>query len=133
MNKQIYLSFHNRIFDFLIRRKRLEIIQIIQQELKQFNIKDCLDIGTTPDDKNKSSNFIIKNLNKNFEYKSYSNCEIEDPFFLVSKNGSITEDLSDETMNYLKSDVVLSSATIEHVGSYENQKKDDKKCSLINK
>jgi hypothetical protein len=81
MNKQIYLSFHNRIFDSLIRRKRLEIIQIIQQELKQFKIKDCLDIGTTPDDKNKSSNFIIKNLKKNFEYKSYSNCDIEDPFF----------------------------------------------------
>ena len=131
MNKQIYLSFHNRLFDTIIRRKRVEIIQIIQQELKQFRIRDCLDIGTTPDDKNKSSNFIVKNLKKNFEYKSYSNCEIEDAFFLVSKNGSITEDLSEEKMNYLKSDVVLSSATIEHVGSYENQKKMIKNVALL--
>ena len=51
--------------------------------------------------------------------------------FLVSKNGSITEDLSDEKMNYLKSDVVLSSATIEHVGSYENQKKMIKNVALL--
>ena len=123
MNKEIYLSFHNRVFDNIIKNKRIEIIQILQKELKRFIIKDCLDVGTTSDNKNNSSNFVIKNLKKNIQYKSYSNSQIDDPFFLVSKNGSITEDLSDEKINYLKSDVVLSSATIEHVGSHENQKK----------
>ena len=34
-------------------------------------------------------------------------------------------------MNYLKSDFVLSSATIEHVGSYENQKKMLKNVALL--
>ena len=131
MNKEIYLSFHNRVFDSIIRKKRIEILQIIKEELKQFIIKDCLDVGTTPDNENKSSNFIVKNLEKNFEYKSYSNCDIEDPFFLASKNGSITDSLSSDLMNYLKSDVVLSSATIEHVGSYENQKKMIKNVALL--
>ena len=131
MNKEIYLSFHNRVFDNIIKNKRIEIIQILQQELKRFIIKDCLDVGTTPDNENKSSNFIVKNLDKNFEYKSYSNCDIEDPFFLISRYGSITNNLSSDLINYLKSDVVLSSATIEHVGSYENQKKMIKNVALL--
>jgi hypothetical protein len=92
---------------------------------------NCLDVGTTPDTQNESSNFIIKNLKLLINYKAFSNFKITDSFFTTSTIGSITDSLNDETVKNLKSDVVLSSATIEHVGSYENQKKMIKNISLL--
>ena len=47
--------------------------------------------------------------------------------------GSITEQLSQDIIEKLKSDVVLSSATIEHVGSREKQKNMIKNISLLSK
>ena len=47
--------------------------------------------------------------------------------------GSITEQLSQDNIEKLKSDVVLSSATIEHVGSREKQKNMIKNISLLSK
>jgi len=134
MNNQIYLSFHNKIFDNIIKNKRLEILKIIKEELKRVQAFDCLDIGTTPDIKNESSNFIIKNLKLNLNYKAFSNFKIKDNFFSSSTVGSIAEDLNDKILNLLKSDIVLSSATIEHVGSNKNQNKMIKNvASLTNK
>ena len=122
MTNEIYLSFHNKFFDKIIKKKRLEILKIIKEELKRIRCSDCLDIGTTPDVKNESSNFIIKNLKLSLNYKAFSNFKIEDTFFSSSIVGSISENFDDETLNSLKSDIVLSSATIEHVGSNVNQK-----------
>ena len=62
MNKEIYLSFHNQIFDKIIKKKRIEIVKIIQKELEKVKVDDCLDVVTTPDSKNESSNFIVKNV-----------------------------------------------------------------------
>ena len=123
MTNEIYLSFHNKFFDKIIKKKRLEIIKIIKDELKGIQCSDCLDIGTTNDVKNESSNFIIKNLKLILNYKAFSNFSIVDSFFSSSTVGSISEDFEDKTLNFLRSDIVLSSATIEHVGSYTNQKK----------
>ena len=123
MTNEIYLSFHNKFFDKIIKKKRLEIIKIIKDELKGIQCSDCLDIGTTNDVKNESSNFIIKNLKLILNYKAFSNFSIVDSFFSSSTVGSISEDFEDKTLNSLRSDIVLSSATIEHVGSYTNQKK----------
>lgn len=131
MTNQIYLSFHNKVFDKIIKKKRLEILNIIKKELEKIKVMDCLDVGTTPDIKNESSNFIIKNLKLLINYKAFSNFKITDSFFITSTIGSITDNLNDETVKNLKSDVVLSSATIEHVGSYENQKKMIKNISLL--
>ena len=64
MNKQIYLSFHNRLFDYYNKKEKSWNNSNNTARIKQFRIRDCLDIGTTPDDKNKSSNFIVKNLKK---------------------------------------------------------------------
>ena len=125
MTNQIYLSFHNKVFDKIIKKKRLEILNIIKNELENIEVMDCLDVGTTPDTQNESSNFIIKNLKLLINYKAFSNFKIADSFFTTSTIGSITDSLNDETVKNLKSDIVLSSATIEHVGSYENQKKND--------
>ena len=131
MTNQIYLSFHNKIFDKIIKKKRLEILNIIKNELEKIEVMNCLDVGTTPDTQNESSNFIIKNLKLLINYKAFSNFKITDSFFTTSTIGSITDTLNDETVKNLKSDVVLSSATIEHVGSYENQKKMIKNISLL--
>ena len=132
MTNEIYLSFHNKFFDKIIKKKRLEILQIIKEELKGIHCSDCLDIGTTHDVKNESSNFIVKNLKLTLNYKAFSNFSIKDNFFSSSTVGSISNDFEDENLNFLKSDIVLSSATIEHVGSNFNQKKDDPKCCLVN-
>ena len=123
MTNEIYLSFHNKFFDKIIKKKRLEILQIIKEELKGIHCSDCLDIGTTHDVKNESSNFIVKNLKLTLNYKAFSNFSIKDNFFSSSTVGSISNDFEDENLNFLKSDIVLSSATIEHVGSNFNQKK----------
>ena len=131
MTNQIYLSFHNKVFDKIIKKKRLEILNIIKNELEKIEVMDCLDVGTTPDIQNESSNFIVKNLKLLINYKTFSNFKITDSFFTTSTIGSITDSLNDETVENLKSDVVLSSATIEHVGCYENQKKMIKNISLL--
>lgn len=131
MTNQIYLSFHNKIFDKIIKKKRLEILNIIKMELEKIEVFDCLDVGTTPDIQNESSNFIIKNLKLSLNYKAFSNLKIADSFFSLSKIGSITDNFDNESIKNLKSDLVLASATIEHVGSHENQKKMIKNISLL--
>tara|TARA_B100001027_G_C16145593_1_gene275671 strand:- start:9 stop:689 length:681 start_codon:yes stop_codon:yes gene_type:complete len=119
----IYLAGHNSFFDKIIESKRLQILNIIKDLIKNINIKDALDIGTTGDEENKSSNLIIKNL-KNIEiFKSISNQRIKIGFFTKTKQKSITENFSNDEINEFKSDLVLSSAVIEHVGSQNNQEK----------
>ena len=117
----IYLVGHNSFFDKIIEKKRYEIVDIINNVISDYDIFDALDIGTTKDDNNKSSNIIIKNLNNIKIYKSISDQKIESKFFSKSIQKSITENFSSEEVEYFKSDLVISSAVIEHVGSYNNQ------------
>lgn len=122
INENTYLKSHTKFTDKIIYRKRLEIISIIKEELKNNNFKDILDIGTTVD-VSESSNLIIKSL-KNFEkYKSISDQKITSNFFFKSLQKSITQEFSLNEINIYRSDVVISNATIEHVGSYEKQLK----------
>lgn len=121
MNKLIYLSFHNKYFDRVILNKRKEMIKIIKNELNKDNIESCLDIGSSSDTKNKSTNYIIKNLNMGKINKSITNQNINDTFFDDVLIKSITEDLTKEQINKFNSDLVISSATIEHVGSNAKQ------------
>ena len=76
MSKLIYLSFHNKMFDKIIKSKRLEMLKIILKELKNFKIKTSLDVGTSLDKSNESTNFLIKNLNICSRYKSISDQKI---------------------------------------------------------
>ena len=62
----------------------------------------------------------MKNL---IDYKSISNQEINFEIFKKSLNKSITSDFSDTEIKQFSSDLIISSATIEHVGCLENQKK----------
>mgnify|MGYP001341572990 CR=1 FL=1 len=122
INKNTYVRGHTKFTDKIIHKKRLEIISIIKDELKNNSLIDILDIGTTTDT-NESSNLIIKNL-KNFEiYKSISNQKILSSFFSKTLQKSITKELSLNEIDTFSSDVVISNATIEHVGSYQEQLK----------
>jgi len=122
INKYTYLRGHTKFVDNIIHKKRLEIISIIKENLISSNFKDILDIGTTVDT-SKSSNLIIKNL-KNFKsYKSISNQKITSNLFTKKLQKSITQDFSLNELETFRSDVVISNATIEHVGSDQQQLK----------
>ena len=119
--KKIYSNIHLNFFDKIVLKKRSEIISIIKIFLKDLKIDNVLDIGSTYDDTNPSSNYIIKNLGNYKEYKSISDQKIVTDFFNRKLKKSITEDFSNEEITNFKSDLVISNATIEHVGSIENQ------------
>ena len=121
-NRKIYLANHFKVFDNVIKKKRLEIIDIINQLINSNNIKNVLDVGTTSDDLNPNSNLIVKNLKNIDKFYSISNQTINSPFFEKSLKKSIVENLNEDEIENFKSDLVLSSATIEHVGSFENQR-----------
>lgn len=119
----IYSNNHIKFLDKIILKKRLEIIKIIQGQINQFNIKDVLDIGTTSDVKNKSSNIIVKSLKNLKNYKSISDQKIISPFFGKKLKKSITKNFTKKEIKHFGSDLVISNATIEHVGSINKQKK----------
>ena len=105
----------------IILKKREEMVNIINEFFEKDELYDALDIGTTNDIQNYHSNYLIKNLKNIKIYKSISNQKIDSNFFIKTLNKSILEKFSiDEISNY-RSDLVLSNATIEHVGSFANQ------------
>ena len=120
INEIIYLK--NDIFtDKVIVKYRLKMVSIITDYLKNEELFDVLDIGTTEDSSYESSNFLIKNLKFFKKFKSISDQKIETSFFLNALNKSIVDNFTDLELKEYQSDVVISNATIEHVGSLENQ------------
>ena len=111
---------HNSFFDNIIVKKRLEILDILNFYFKDQIFNEALDIGTT-NDNNKSSNFLIKNLKNIKSYRSISNQKINSPLFTKVLKRSITTDLTEKEIEEFKSDLVIASATIEHVGNLDNQ------------
>ena len=120
-NQKIYSNKHILFFDNIIKKKRVEMTDVIKIFLKDKNIEDILDIGSTEDENNPSSNYIVKNLGNYKIYKSISDQLIKSNFFTYKLNKSITSDFSEQEIKQSKSDLVISNATIEHVGSIENQ------------
>ena len=119
----IYSKFHSEFFDKIIIKKRFEIVKIINDIIVSNNIKDVLDVGTTKDDVNASSNLIAKNLKNINNLYSISDQKIEFPYFKKKLQKSIVEYFSPNEIDEFKTDLVISNATIEHVGSKDNQKK----------
>mgnify|MGYP001178710706 CR=1 FL=1 len=122
-NQKIYSVAHFSFFEKIVLKKRIEMTNVIKEFLNEKSIKDILDVGSTEDDDNVSSNYIVKNIGKFKEYKSISNQVIRSNFFTHKLTKSITENFSDEEIQNFGSDLVISNATIEHVGSFENQVK----------
>lgn len=117
----LYIAGHNNFFDQIIKKKRLEIVDIINIKINDFMVEDVLDIGTTEDSENESSNLIVKNLKNIKLFKSLSNQRIKSKFFSKIKQKSITDSFTNDEINDFKSDLVISSAVIEHVGNNQNQ------------
>ena len=121
-NNLIYSHNHFKFFENIILKKRYEIIEIIKEQINLNKIYNILDIGTTSDEQNISSNLIVKSLNNVNEFNSISDQKITSSFFKKILQKSITENFSEEEIKKFGSDLVVSSATIEHVGNYNNQK-----------
>ena len=119
----IYSFRHTKFLDRIIIKKRNEMVKLINENLKDEVYYDALDIGTTDDMNYESSNYLIKNLKGIKVYKSISDQKIDSAFFLKSLNKSILDNFSTNEIDQYKTDVVVSNATIEHVGSYINQLK----------
>lgn len=127
--KKTYGNYGNpfSIFQYFTKIKRLEIAKIINKEIYKFIGQrkfELLDIGTAdahPNDK--AENLIVKNINNVKKLKIFSIDIVQDKFFKYKYCGSITDNLKNKQ---LKSDVVISSATIEHVGNNK------KKLKMIN-
>ncbi|MDA7488352.1 hypothetical protein N9A53_05030 [Candidatus Pelagibacter ubique] len=126
MNKNqdtIYAINHYNFLDKILLKKRLEISSIINDTILDLQIHDALDIGTTSDDKNASSNIIIKNIKNIDNFKCISDQIVSSDFFNKKLKKSITEEFSNNELYEFSSDLVVSNATIEHVGNTLNQKK----------
>jgi len=117
----IFVTNHFKFIDRIVLNKRKEMANIINHQLENIELSDALDIGSTNDNDFESSNFLIKNINNIKYYKSLSNQVITDKFFSSSLIKSITDNFSVEEIDKFKSDLVISNATIEHVGSLEDQ------------
>tara|TARA_Y100000389_G_C17359224_1_gene462784 strand:- start:130 stop:798 length:669 start_codon:yes stop_codon:yes gene_type:complete len=132
MNK-IYSINHYNFIDKIIISKRKEMCNIINEELSNNSFLDALDIGSTNDIENESSNYLIKNLNNIKFYKSISDQSINNNFFIKTLKKSITENFLSHEIELMSSDLVISNATIEHVGNFDNQKKMIENILLLTK
>lgn len=118
---KIYSLNHFKLLDNIALKKRVEILDLIKKNIKKNKIKDVLDIGTTSDTLHRSSNFLINNFRHTKICKSISDQAIDSNLFLYTMQKSITKKLTLAEINKFSSDLVISNATIEHVGSKNNQ------------
>ena len=119
--QKIYLTKHYSFFEKILLKKRKEILVLLKEFLIDKEIKDILDVGSTEDDNNESSNYLIKNLGVDKSYKSISDQSITSNFFSKVLKKSITDSFTEDEIKNFQSDLVISNATIEHVGNFENQ------------
>ena len=117
----IYLHKPTRFINYIILQKRKEILDIINEYYENKNLYDALDIGSTDDIKHDHSNYLVKNLKEIKVFKSISDQKINSDFFTKCLTKSILEKFTSNEIDQYESDLVLSNATIEHVGSSEDQ------------
>ena len=129
-----YSSSKFKFLDNIVLKKRKEMFEIIKKIIDLNSINSVLDVGTTSNNSLQSSNFLIKQLKSIKIKKSISDQKIlNDDFFDMTFEGSITENLNDSFEN-LKSDLIVCSATIEHLGNFSAVKKGiDNIVNLTNK
>ena len=123
MKNKNYGILNLSIIDRLIENKRAQMLNILQNKIKNFTIESFLDIGTTEENNLGSSNFFVKQFNNIKIKRSISIQNVEEKNFTSFLKKSITKDFLKNEINDYRSDLVVSSATIEHVGSFENQLK----------
>ena len=128
ISQKIYVTKHFSFFEKILLKKRKEILILLKKILNGLEINDVLDVGSTEDKNNTSSNYLVKNLGNYKIFKSISDQLINSTFFSKTLKKSITDEFTENEIRDFQSDLVISNATIEHVGSFENQVK---MCSNI--
>ena len=123
MNNKNYGILNLKVIDNIIESKRNEMFELFKKKLSRVAVDSILDIGTTEENLLKSSNFFVKKFQNIKIIKSISDENIDKKYFDRFIKKSITSDFESEDIELFKSDLVISSATIEHVGNVENQKK----------
>jgi len=121
MKEKNYGIFNINFIDNIIKNKRSEMLNILSKNINNKNLMSFLDIGTTEDNELESSNFFLKKFKQISIKKSISDQNINNKNFNNVLKKSITSTFIDHEVDIYKSDLVISSATIEHVGNYENQ------------
>jgi hypothetical protein len=122
----------NFIFNKLILKKRIEILEIIKNNPKVKISDTILDVGTTslPHD---HENLIIKYFYKKKKITCLSNLDLNEfkkKFPLINNKKGDGRNMEFKDNEF---DVVISNATIEHVGSFNNQIKFIKECTRVSK
>ena len=79
--EKIFVTKHYSFFEKILLKKRKEILIILKEFLNDKKISDILDVGTTEDETNKSSNYLVRNLGEDKYYKSISDQTITSNFF----------------------------------------------------
>ena len=121
MKEKNYGILNFNFIDNIIKKKRSEMLNILNKNIKDNDIESFLDVGTTEENELESSNYFVKNFDKIKIKNSISDQEIKNNNFNKFLRKSITSEFLETEIENYKSDLVISSATIEHVGSYENQ------------
>ena len=122
----------NSLYSFFIKKKRNEIFEILKKNFKLYRSTKILDVGTTPS-LEPHENMI---LNK-FKWKKNISCLSNQSLKKLKYQFPLTSFFQGDgrKMRFKKNkfDIVFSSATIEHVGSYKNQSKFIKECNRVSK
>ena len=131
---QIYSENHFSFFEKMLVSKRLEMLQIIKRNIDISKLNSALDIGTTSEEDLESSNIIINNLKSIPTLNCISDQEVKNQQYKNKMIKSITDAFTLDEIELMNSDLVISNAVIEHVGSLENKIKMVKNMvSLANK
>ncbi len=120
------------LINSIIKKKRVEINKIIKEEINFEKSKNLLDVGTTSSLEN-HENQIIKYFYNQIEISCLSNLNLENLKSIYNKISVYEGDGRDMSFIDNKFDIVTSSATIEHVGNFENQIKFFSECLRVSK
>ena len=120
----------NPIYSYFIQKKRLEIFNILKKNFKLNKSTKILDVGTTSS-LDSHENVILNNVKwkKNISCLSNQNLrKLKNKYPLTS---FFQEDARKMNFKKNKFDIVFSSATVEHVGSFKNQIKFVSECFRV--
>ena len=114
----------------IIKKKRIEINKIIENEIDFQESISLLDVGTTSSLEN-HENQILKHFYNKIQISCLSNLSLEELKLKYEKLSIYKGDGRAMTFTDNNFDIVTSSVTIEHVGSFKNQIKFISECLRV--
>jgi hypothetical protein len=118
--KRNYSYFNNIFYSYFLKKYREKIFKIFVENIKLKKIYKVIDIGSTAVD-SMSENYFLHNYPYKKSITCFSNQKLDNlkkkyPFLIIKKGDGRNTNLPD---NFYE--IVHSNATIEHVGSFDNQ------------